>query len=158
MRFMASTASETPIFSAIPSVHLPAVLRCWSRGRTVALAGGLLCRRHSADRLILLVFAVGFFHGGPQPLKLLGEPWEIDAALTPDLLEGHVVGVPTTSNYGCLSLVDVGIAVHGGALDGDQPARAVHVDFLLREISRCEKLKSSNDVPGCSISQNRFSI
>jgi hypothetical protein len=34
IRFIASTASGTPIFSAIPSVHVPAVLRCRSMVRS----------------------------------------------------------------------------------------------------------------------------
>jgi hypothetical protein len=37
-------------------------------------ASCLLHRRHSADRLILLVFALGFLHGGAQPSEFLGKP------------------------------------------------------------------------------------
>ena len=82
MRFIASTASGTPIFSATPSVHVPAV-EVPEYGRAVAFAGGLLRLGHFADRLVLLGRALGLLlHGGAQPGEFLAAVVVAGRALT----------------------------------------------------------------------------
>src|SRR5688572_17844823 len=68
-------------------------LKVLEHGWAIALYGCLLGRCHGADRLVLVVFIVGFLHGGAQSLEFFGKPWEIKGGLILNLLEGHVVGV-----------------------------------------------------------------
>jgi hypothetical protein len=63
----------------------------------VALPGRLLRRRHGAERLVRLGFALPLLsQGGAQPRELLRPPGQVEAVL--DLLEGVVVGVSISAD------------------------------------------------------------